>query len=56
VRDDGVGFDPVVAGRGTGLQGIADRLEAIGGALEFESAPGKGTTMRGTVPVGGGAR
>jgi signal transduction histidine kinase len=51
VRDDGVGFDPVVAHRGTGLQGIADRLEAIGGALQVHSEPGRGTTLRGTVPV-----
>ena len=32
VTDDGRGFDPATAGRGTGLQGIADRLDAIGGA------------------------
>jgi hypothetical protein len=36
---------------GTGLQGMADRLEAVGGRLEVSSAPGRGTTVRGSVPV-----
>jgi signal transduction histidine kinase len=53
IVDDGVGFDPAVAGRGTGLQGIADRLAAIGGSLEVRSAPGDGTTVAGRLPVGG---
>jgi signal transduction histidine kinase len=53
VSDDGVGF-PVGEGTsgGTGLQGMADRLDAIGGALEIRSAPGEGTTILGRVPVG----
>jgi len=53
VADDGVGF--AVGERtssGTGLQGMADRLDAIGGALEIRSAPGEGTTVVGRVPVG----
>jgi signal transduction histidine kinase len=53
VTDDGVGF--VVGERGsggTGLRGMADRLEAIGGALEIRSAPGEGTTILGRAPVG----
>ena len=53
VSDDGVGFS--VGERtsgGTGLQGMADRLDAIGGALEIRSAPGEGTTVLGRVPVG----
>src|SRR5207253_7209290 len=32
IEDDGRGFDAAVAGRGSGLQGMADRLDAIGGA------------------------
>ncbi|CAN5727343.1 hypothetical protein BH18ACT17_BH18ACT17_00060 [soil metagenome] len=52
VRDDGRGFDPSVASYGTGLQGIADRLGALDGAIEVESAPGSGTTVSGRVPVG----
>jgi signal transduction histidine kinase len=51
VTDDGKGFDPASAGRGSGLQGMADRLDAIGGELTVESTPGSGTTVRGTVPI-----
>jgi hypothetical protein len=39
------------AGGGTGLQGMADRLDAIGGSLEIRSNPGEGTTILGRVPV-----
>ena len=53
VTDDGRGFDPATTGRGTGLQGIADRLDAIGGAFEIVTAPGSGTTVTGRVPLGG---
>jgi signal transduction histidine kinase len=51
VRDDGIGFDPMAVGRGTGLQGMADRLDAIGGEVRVLTSPGTGTTVRGTVPV-----
>jgi len=51
VRDEGVGFEPEGARHGTGLQGMADRLEAIGGHLEVESHPGAGTTVTGRVPA-----
>ena len=53
VRDDGRGFDPAVTSDGTGLQGMSDRLEAIGGTLTIASAPGAGTRIIGTVPVAG---
>jgi signal transduction histidine kinase len=56
VRDDGVGFDPSAAQNGTGLQGMADRLEAIGGALSISSAPGTGTTVAGRLPIGASGR
>lgn len=36
---------------GTGLQGMRDRLEALGGVLTVESSPGAGTTVAGTVPT-----
>jgi signal transduction histidine kinase len=52
VADDGVGFTVESTANGTGLQGMADRLDAIGGALEIRSAPGEGTTILGRVPVG----
>jgi signal transduction histidine kinase len=55
VSDDGRGFDPDQTGYGTGLQGMADRLDAIGGSLDVLSAPGSGTTVRGRVPVAAGA-
>jgi signal transduction histidine kinase len=49
VVDDGNGFDPSETGYGTGLQGMADRLDALGGTLEVRSAPGAGTTITGRV-------
>lgn len=51
VTDDGAGFDPASTGYGTGLQGIADRLAAIGGQLAVRSAPGAGTTVTGRIPA-----
>lgn len=51
VADDGVGFDPELARRGSGLQGMADWIEAIGGQLVVRSALRSGTTITGTVPV-----
>jgi signal transduction histidine kinase len=56
VADDGRGFDPATAGYGTGLRGIADRLEAVGGSLDVRSTPGKGTTVLGRVPTARVAR
>jgi signal transduction histidine kinase len=54
VWDDGRGFDPATAGRGAGLQNMADRLEAVGGRLEVVSAPGAGTRLAGRIPVATG--
>ncbi len=51
VSDDGAGFDPAAKVTGTGLQGIGDRLAALGGALEVRSAPGAGTALTGTIPL-----
>lgn len=51
VVDEGRGFDPDAVASGTGLQGMADRLAAVGGSLEIRSAPGRGTTVAGRVPV-----
>ncbi len=49
VADDGIGgADPT---RGTGLRGLADRVEALDGRLEVESPPGRGTTIRAEIPV-----
>jgi signal transduction histidine kinase len=35
----------------SGLQGMADRLAALGGALDVRSQPGHGTTLSGKLPV-----
>ncbi len=54
VVDEGRGFDPNAVAMGSGLQGMADRLAAVGGSLEIRSAPGSGTTVAGRVPVTAG--
>ena len=51
VRDDGLGFDADEATYGTGLLGMADRLDAVGGRLTVRSVPGSGATVRGEIPV-----
>jgi signal transduction histidine kinase len=51
VQDDGRGFDPETTSYGTGLQGIKDRLEALGGSMTIASRPGEGTSMRGSLPA-----
>jgi signal transduction histidine kinase len=49
VIDDGVGgVDP---SRGSGVRGLADRVESLGGALFVASAPGDGTTLRAIIPL-----
>jgi PAS domain S-box-containing protein len=51
VEDDGVGgADPA---RGSGLRGLADRVEALEGELEVTSAAGSGTTVRAVIPLSG---
>jgi signal transduction histidine kinase len=48
VCDDGVGgAEP---GSGSGLVGLADRVEALGGRLHIESPPGRGTTIAAEIP------
>ena len=48
VADDGVGGAD--AARGSGLRGLADRVEALGGRLELSSPAGAGTTLRAHLP------
>jgi signal transduction histidine kinase len=50
VRDDGPGFVPATVPAGHGLQNMADRVGAVGGRLSVDSAPGRGTTVTGTLP------
>ena len=49
IVDDGCGG--ASAGGGSGLRGLADRLEAIGGSLELHSPPGGGTVVRACAPL-----
>jgi len=57
VEDDGIGFEPssIHASpgslRGLGLMGMRERLEILGGDLEFTSLPGQGTEITITVPL-----
>ncbi len=51
VADDGRGFDPAATPLGAGLQNMSDRLAALGGSVEVESQPGRGTTITGWVPA-----
>jgi signal transduction histidine kinase len=54
IADDGVGgADPA---RGSGLRGLADRVETIGGTLRVESTPGHGTRLAAEIPLGSEAR
>jgi len=48
ITDDGVGgADPT---SGTGLLGLGDRVAALDGRLDIDSAPGRGTTLHITLP------
>jgi signal transduction histidine kinase len=48
VRDDGPGFAPIGQFNG-GLRNMRDRIEAVGGQLTIDSAPGRGTSVRGAI-------
>jgi signal transduction histidine kinase len=52
VTDDGRGFDPANTPPGSGLQNMADRIDALGGSLHIRSSPGEGTEVSGFIPVG----
>ena len=51
IADDGRGGADPGAGNGTGLRGLADRVEALGGRLAVESPPGAGTIVRAVLPL-----
>jgi signal transduction histidine kinase len=51
VSDNGPGFDPGKARAGHGFVNMADRLGAIGGTVRWESQPGHGSTISGSIPV-----
>jgi signal transduction histidine kinase len=48
VADDGIGGASTSGG--SGLRGLADRVEALGGRLTVSSPPGRGTTLRAEIP------
>jgi signal transduction histidine kinase len=56
VEDDGRGLEPgaldVRDGRRFGLQGIRERVDKLGGALQIDSSPGAGTRLAVTIPTG----
>jgi signal transduction histidine kinase len=49
IEDDGVGG--VDLARGTGLRGLADRVETLGGTLKVVSPPGGGTNLTAVIPT-----
>jgi signal transduction histidine kinase len=51
VRDAGGGFSPKTVQRGSGLINMRDRIEAVGGELAVTSRRGRGTSVRGSVPI-----
>ena len=49
ISDDGVGgADPTA---GSGLVGLRDRVEALGGGVSISSTPGEGTALHATIPI-----
>jgi signal transduction histidine kinase len=52
VEDDGTGFDPAAVRSGAlGLVGIRERVSILGGRLEVDAAPGRGTTLVVELPI-----
>ncbi|MFG3816320.1 sensor histidine kinase [Limnothrix redekei] len=50
ITDNGQGFDLGAATTGYGLRGMRERVQLLGGQFAIASAPGKGTTLRITIP------
>jgi signal transduction histidine kinase len=51
VTDDGPGFDPAKVRAGHGFVNMSDRLGAFGGTVRWESRPGHGSSICGSVPI-----
>jgi signal transduction histidine kinase/uncharacterized protein YoaH (UPF0181 family) len=49
IRDDGVGG--AARGKGSGLTGLIDRVEALGGKMTIQSPPGHGTSLLANIPI-----
>jgi two-component system, NarL family, sensor histidine kinase LiaS len=52
ISDDGKGFKPSKIHEGVGLRSMQERLEAIGGRLDIQSIPNKGTLVTASIPLG----
>lgn len=50
IKDDGIGFDPKQTRSGIGLSNIHDRVRFYDGTVDIESAPGKGCSLKVTIP------
>src|SRR5439155_15702126 len=55
VHDDGQGFDVSAMRSGLGLTSMRERAEQLGGSLDVQSSPGRGTTVSARLPVGADA-
>lgn len=57
VEDDGIGFDPsqVTSEEHVGMQLMKERAASLGGRVELESDPGRGTRLEAVLPAGAGA-
>lgn len=51
VADDGVGFDPAASVTGLGLRSIKERVNIVGGQLEFDDSDNAGMTVLVTLPL-----
>jgi signal transduction histidine kinase len=51
VTDDGAGFDVRAVAPGSGITNMRDRLAALGGRLQIDSTPGRGTIVSGCMPL-----
>jgi signal transduction histidine kinase len=56
IFDDGRGFQPRAHESSAGLQNMTDRIGALGGELQIQSAPGAGTQILGAIPLTSSAR
>ena len=52
IFDNGRGFAKLVRTTGHGLLGFAERVRLLGGQFDIQSAPGRGTRLTATIPVG----
>jgi PAS domain S-box-containing protein len=50
-EDNGRGFDPGRRRQGLGLVGLRERVEALSGSFDLQSAPGQGVRVRASIPV-----